>query len=270
MIAAPFNVQRYVSTGRLEVMPYSRRDYYKIWVLEGKSVLHYADRSVVVDRPALIFTNPLAPYSFESKAVKRTGYMCIFTEEFLKVGGRMEAGVFKPGSEKVFFLEPEELQMVRRVYEDMLKEMAGEYVYKYDLLRHYVGLLIHLSMKLQPAGAAAPMDAAMRIARDFLELLERQFPVVSPDRELKLRKASDFARELSVHVNHLNHVVKEVTGKSTSVHISERIMNEAKALLKYTDWSVSDIAFCLGFEYTTYFNQFFKKNAGVTPLSLRK
>jgi AraC-like DNA-binding protein len=270
-----FNVQRYVSSGHLETTPYNRRDYYKIWVLIGKSVLHYAERSIEINRPALIFTNPLVPYSLESDAAERNGYMCIFSDEFLKAGGRMEvlrqSTLFKPGSDKVFFLNKNQLEFVQGIYEDMLAELASDYVYKYDALRNYVSLLIHLSLKKEPALHAVKQgNAATRITTMFMELLERQFPIGSPDKELQLRKANDFATSLSVHVNHLNYAVKEVTGKSPSILISERIINEAKALLKYTDWTVSAIAFSLGFEYPTYFNNFFKKNTGVTPLSLRK
>jgi AraC family transcriptional regulator, transcriptional activator of pobA len=71
-------------------------------------------------------------------------------------------------------------------------------------------------------------------------------------------------------VNYLNRSVKETTGKPTSVHIADRIAAEAKALLLYTDWSVSDIASGLGFAYPTYFNNYFKRITGTTPNFLRK
>ncbi|HMC86197.1 MAG TPA: helix-turn-helix domain-containing protein, partial [Chitinophagaceae bacterium] len=90
------------------------------------------------------------------------------------------------------------------------------------------------------------------------------------DEPLRLRTAQDFATGLSVHVNYLNRSVKEVTGKPTSVHIAERITAEAKSLLQHTDWSVADIAYALGFEYPTYFNNYFKRVTSTTPKSLRK
>ena len=71
-----------------------------------------------------------------------------------------------------------------------------------------------------------------RISETFIsneiELLERQFPVDSTEQSLKLKTPHDFADRLSVHVNHLNRAVKDVTGKSTSEIISARIANEAK------------------------------------------
>jgi AraC-like DNA-binding protein len=269
-----FNVKVFESAGQLELTPYSRRDYYKISVVLGKSKLHFADRSFELDRPALIFSNPLVPYSFESEASNRIGFMCIFTEAFLKAGSRLEniqqSTLFKAGSDKVFFLDEPRLAAVKKIYEEMLAELASDYRFKYDVIRNYVTLLIHISLKMQPALPEQQVTAATRITSLFMELLERQFPIDSPDQELRLKKAGDFARSLSVHVNHLNHAVSVVTGKPTSTHISERILNEAKALLKHTDWSVSAIAFSLGFEYPTYFNNFFKKNTGLTPLSFRK
>jgi AraC-like DNA-binding protein len=101
-------------------------------------------------------------------------------------------------------------------------------------------------------------------------LLEKQFPVDSPRYTLVLKKASDFADKLSVHVNHLNAAVREITGKSTTAHINERILNEARSLLTHTSWSVAEIAFSLGFDYASYFNNFFKKHTGLTPMALRK
>ena len=74
---------------------------------------------------------------------------------------------------------------------------------------------------------------------------------------------------LNLHVNYLNRAVKETTGKSTTTHISERIASEAKAMLLHTDWNVADIAYALGFEYPTYFNNFFKRVTGTNPMSLR-
>ena len=102
-----------------------------------------------------------------------------------------------------------------------------------------------------------------------MELLERQFPVESTENPLQLKTAQDFASSLGVHVNHLNRSIKEVIGKSTTTVITERILTEAKALLQHTDWAIAEIAYALGFDYPTYFNNFFKKLTGTNPTTLR-
>jgi AraC family transcriptional activator of pobA len=74
---------------------------------------------------------------------------------------------------------------------------------------------------------------------------------------------------LTIHVNHLNRALKETTQKTTSEIIAERILQEAKILLKHTDWNISEIAYSLGFEEPTHFNNFFKKNIQLTPRQFR-
>lgn len=91
-----------------------------------------------------------------------------------------------------------------------------------------------------------------------------------PLTKIQLRKPIDYARKLSVHINHLNNQVHSATGKSTTQHINERLLNEAKSLLNYTNYSIIEIADGLGFQYQSYFNRFFKKYVGNTPMEYRK
>jgi AraC family transcriptional activator of pobA len=131
-------------------------------------------------------------------------------------------------------------------------------------------LIIHEALKLKPAEIQNDKkNAHARLTTIFFELLERQFPIESADQPLQLRTAQDFANHLSVHINYLNRSVKEVTGKPTTTHIAERVITEARALLQHTTWTIAEVAYALGFEYPTYFNNFFKKNTGETPTSLR-
>ena len=152
----------------------------------------------------------------------------------------------------------------------MISEQQTDYAYKDDLMRNYINLIIHEALKLQPSEHYDQhRNAASRLTSVFLELLERQFPIESADQPLELKTAQDYARNLSVHVNYLNRALKEVTGKPTTAHISDRIISEAKALLQHTDWNIADIAYALGFEYPTYFNNYFKRMTGTNPKSLR-
>jgi AraC-like DNA-binding protein len=86
---------------------------------------------------------------------------------------------------------------------------------------------------------------------------------------LQLKTAKDFADALRVHVNHLNKVLKEITGKTTTEIIASRINQEAKILLKQTTWNISEIAYSLGFEEVAHFSNFFKKHAQLSPAAYR-
>ncbi len=256
------------------VRNYSRKDFYKICLTTGESLINYADRSFLMKGTILFFANPNVPYSWETISRSYVGYTCLFSEDFYKPSDRTESlqqsPLFKIGGTPIFEITEEKREFLNGIFRNMMAEQSTNYAFKDDLIRNYINLIIHEALKLQPAENFDQVkNAAHRITNVFLELLERQFPIESTSRSLKLRTAQDYATALNLHVNYLNRAVKETTGKSTTTHISERIANEAKALLLHTDWNVADIGYALGFEYPTYFNNFFKRVTGTNPTSLR-
>jgi AraC-like DNA-binding protein len=253
---------------------YSRKDYYKISLTSGKYIFHYADRSFETNDPILFFGNPRIPYSCEIIQPTPDGYACLFTEDFLKLSERSESllqsPLFKIGGTPILNLNKEQKGAIGAIFQKMIADQDSAYAFKDELIRNYISLVIHEALKMQPSeNHPANKNAAGRITAVFLELLERQFPIESTERPLELKTAQDFAKHLSVHVNYLNSAVKEVTGKSTTTHIAERVIIEAKALLQHTDWNIAEIAYALGFAYPTYFNNFFKKKTGLIPKSIR-
>src|SRR5690606_11716618 len=104
----------------------------------------------------------------------------------------------------------------------------------------------------------------------FIELLERQFPIENTTQVLQLRTARDFADTLKIHVNYLNKVLKDTTGKTTTEIIASRVNQEAKILLRQTTWNISEIAYCLGFEEVAHFSNFFKRHTKVSPAAFRE
>ena len=170
----------------------------------------------------------------------------------------------------MFVINDEQKEFITALFRKMLAEQATDYAFKADLIRNYMNLIIHEALKMQPPESFFKQQgASARISALFMDLLERQFPIESPEHPLQFKTPKDFADTLSIHVNHLNRSVKEITGKPTNILIGERIISEAKALLQHTDLSIAEIGYALGFEYPTYFNNFFKRKTGVTPKTLR-
>ena len=268
-----FNVFQIESDGAATRI-YSRKDFFKICLTTGKSKIHYADRSYEADGIILFFGNPHIPYSWETLSSEYVGYTCLFSEDFLRTSERSESlqqsPLFKIGGTPILHITPQQREFLHTIFQKMIEEQKTEYAFKDDLMRNYINLIIHEALKMQPSeNFDIHKNAAGRLAAVFLELLERQFPIETAERPLLLKSAIDYANSLGVHVNHLNRAVKDVTGKSTTTHISERIVSEAKALLYHTNWSVADIAYSLGFDYPTYFNNYFKRLTGVNPSAFR-
>lgn len=251
---------------------YSRRDFFKVSLVIGRGIIHYADRSVNADGPVLVFTNPMIPFFWERVSDEQSGYVLIFTEAFLGHNTPVkDFAAFQHASTGILQLNETGADIFIQQIEKMYTELQGDYAFKYDLLRIQLMELMHQAQKLQPV-AGRPVsvaNAAERITRLFAELLERQFPIELSSQILKLRTAADFARQLNVHVNHLNKALKTITGHTTMQLITGRVLEEARLLLKSTDWPVTEIAFCLGFEEANHFSTFFKKRTAQSPLAFR-
>lgn len=254
---------------------FNRQAFYKISFSHGRGQLDFADQSLAVGPHFLFLATPSLSYRWQPlDNVPQTGFFCIFTDEFLQPakGGVLvqELPIFRLGAYPVIELTEAACETVEAIFRKMAQEMASDYAYKYDLLRTYLVELLHVVQKLQPATAPALAPAAARLATQFAELLERQFPLAAPAAQPRLRTAKDYAAALAVHVVHLNRVLKEVTGHTTTTLISNRLAHEAKLQLKQTTHNVSEIADALGFADAAHFCTFFKRRTGLTPSDFRQ
>ncbi|RFM33570.1 AraC family transcriptional regulator [Chitinophaga silvisoli] len=267
-----FTMEDYAGPKPAYPMPYSRKDYYKIALIRGPHTVEYADHTYSVETNMLMFANPQIPYNWTPANTQPVGAFCVFTEDYIRGYGNItDYPLYQPGGIPILDLNDEEATQVMEIFNKMFTEIASDYAYKYDALRTQVFELIHKGLKLRPALTIKEVgsNASVRIASLFNELLERQFPIESTAQQVKLKTAAEFAEKLNVHVNHLNRVLKVVTGKTTTKLIADRFTSEARALLKHTNWNISEIGWCLGFEDTSNFIKFFKRENTSTPNQFR-
>ncbi|PJJ66816.1 helix-turn-helix domain-containing protein [Chryseobacterium geocarposphaerae] len=78
------------------------------------------------------------------------------------------------------------------------------------------------------------------------------------------------ASELNLSTHYLSDMLRNLTGQNTQQHIHEKLIEKAKEYLTTTNFSVSEVAYQLGFEHSQSFNKLFKKKMNVTPLSYKQ
>ena len=269
-----FDIAELHRSGKKGQMPYNRRTYYKISLLRGRNRAEYADKIIEIQRNGLLFATPQVPYHYLPQEDDPAGYFCVFTHDFLATGqsglSLDDLPIFRPGQVPLFEITDAQAAEIDDIFRRMLAESQSDYAYRADLLRTYVRELIHAGQKLQPKETVQyAVTAADRIAGLFRELLERQFGTVSPTSPLRLRRAGEYADQLALHVNYLNQVLKAQTGKTTTEIIGERIVSESKVLLRHSNWTVSEIAYTLGFEEVAHFSNFFKRHTQLAPMEFR-
>lgn len=277
---AHFNVRETLTATRKT--PFNRRDYFKICMshtaAKGSGMLLYNEQEIQLNQCCLIFTNPAVPTSIEIN-VPFNRFYCLFNAPFIEgcipPDIQYACPLFNPSLLPVIPITKEERQRLSAYFTQMRELQDSDYPFKWDMIRNLLQLLIHEGIRLQqnretPASVASMASMVRdRLANDFFALLNQQFPVDSPESPLKLLTPAHFAGLLHVHVNHLNSVVKKHTNKTTREIIHERVITEAKTLLRNTNWNISEIAYALGFEYPSHFNKYFKQFTNQTPLEFR-
>lgn len=102
-----------------------------------------------------------------------------------------------------------------------------------------------------------------------IKLIEtiRNYVYEHTSEDISLRKISEV-----IHYNesYLSRLFKQLTGKNYKDLVTEIKINKSINLLTKTDMMAKDIAKAVGFESTSHFQYFFKKNKGVTPLEFRR
>jgi len=125
-------------------------------------------------------------------------------------------------------------------------------------------LLVYLNRGLTGQGEPAARTTGRRrqLVTRFRALLERQ--------EGAALSVSAHAARLAVTPAHLNRTVKAVTGRTAGALIHDRVLLAAKRNLVFTDQSIAEIAFALGFSSPSYFTRFFSAQTGETPRGFRR
>ena len=261
------NFELYSSDGlRMQPMGPMRCDFYRLGlVLRGSCELqmgleHFSQTPGTVN---CSFPNQL----FSKKAISKDifGYYVLFNPGFLEElipDARMaeEFPFFSYAGTPFFRLETAAIRKVEDLLLRINDELQGSRPGREKAVQLYLYLVL-LELKRGYVDQNMEMPESAALAVKFRKLIHEHY--------LSLQKVTDYAGMLYVTPNHLNRVVKEVTGRTASDHIAEMIQQEAKVLLRYTDLSVAEIAYKLQFSEPSSFNRSFKKGAGLTPLEYR-
>lgn len=106
------------------------------------------------------------------------------------------------------------------------------------------------------------MSRGTNIKDDFYQLLKLHYKT--------WKQPAQYASELAISVAHLNDTMKSLTGIPVSLHIQQSSILEAKRQLYYTNKSVKEIGYELGYDEPVYFGKLFKKTTKLSPLAFRQ
>lgn len=133
---------------------------------------------------------------------------------------------------------------------------------KMKLMQAYLVALLYEAESAYRPLSNSPQTKAVVLVNRFKQLLFKHIK--------SKHRVTEYASLLHITPNHLNKVVKEITGHSPTTWIDQTLILEAKALLHQTDFPINEVAAEIGFFDQSYFSRLFKKYEGITPLAFRK
>lgn len=122
----------------------------------------------------------------------------------------------------------------------------------------------------QFAAAYLAQDQNEQSAPSRLRSITRQFRKMLARDYKTLKSPAAYAAAFNISPAYLNEAVKAETGFPVSYWIHREVVLEASRMLYYTNNSVKEIAYALGYDDPAYFTRLFSKTAGLSPQQFRQ
>ncbi|MCA8829175.1 AraC family transcriptional regulator [Hymenobacter pini] len=246
--------------------PHAHDFYLLLYVTEGHGT-HTIDLISYELKPgSLFFMTPGQVHQWQLSE-NAQGYVVLFEADFYLFrypGSRLfEYPFFQHAHAPVLYLPSPDLAL-GPIMERMWREHLSPAPQQDEVFRAYLLLCLELAARQYPADEPRPAGEprhAQQLLREFGSLLNQHFR--------QQREVQQYADWLHVSPNHLNALCKRHLAKTASTLIQERVLIEARRLLRHTDATVAQIADQLGFEDASYFGRYFRKHTGQTPETFR-
>lgn len=250
------------------VMEPHSHDFYLVMIVTKGGGTHTIDLKKYDVKPgSVFFMSPSEVHSWKLES-DTDGYILFFNTQFylmdFKARNLFDLPFFNHSNKiRSEVLTMDQLLEFKTIMENILKESASLSIHQNRILRAYLDIVL---LKL----------AVVFHSKEKKET-ERSTNVIIPKLEALIEQCfiqhypvSFYASELNLSVQQLNSITKNYLNKTVVEMIHERMIAEAKRLLVYSTFTVTEIAYQLNFNDNSYFNRFFKKEESVTPEQFRK
>lgn len=246
---------------------YTEGFYCFLLIEEGEATLSVAGQKFNVEPHSLITGLPGDIWEWDKYNVNKGYFICFNAPTImagLKGGFSLDPIPFLNPQQRYPFIPLSSLryQKLKSLVEEMKECLMDKPVF-YDLLRAQIWQFIFLTEKEYTLnGNLGRYKMVKNHLVEFIHLVNIHFAIH--------HDTAFYAQSMNITSNYLNKIVKSKMGLSAFQFIQNRIISEAKTLLRLTRININELAYRLGFENTSYFIKCFKKSEGITPLEYHR
>ena len=238
------------------------------YIKYGRNEYDFQENTLVFVSPGQVFGYPADGSTYKAK-----GWCLYFSAELLhgtQLGRHIkDYSFFSYDVSEALHLSLQERDTIidcMRKIDDEIKN--GNDRHSNTIISSAIELLLNYCMRFYDRQFITRKKANKDILTRFEQLLDGYFLSDKPKR-IGTPTVAWCADQLHLSPNYFGDLVKKETSKSAIEHIQRKMMDTAKDYLTQTDKSISEIAYCLGYQYPQYFSRAFKKITGQTPNEYR-
>jgi AraC-like DNA-binding protein len=243
-------------------------------LIEGAAKYKIGLKEYTMQEGSFYFMSP-QHLRYYKKTKPWKGFVFLFSTEFMRQFSKASIyrmfPFFQIDANVQLQLNAEQVRQLNDLLTQLLQMYQSHEKDKMQLIYHYLSLVLLWSKKWhrEQHQATATNEQKDSISKSFYDLVEKHFFDIATQKAEAIYTVADFAQHLNMSANYLSNTLKKETGKTASQIIKERTILEAKSLLKSTELTVSEVAYFLKFQDSSYFSKYFKSATKLSPTEFR-
>jgi AraC-like DNA-binding protein len=259
-----------------DVWKHFANDFYCITIKKGNNgKFKYGQRDYDFNEGMMTFTKPGQVFSVTATNDNPvTGYMLVFKADLIRpypLGKSINNyGFFAYSIAEALHLSDKEDVIISSLLLQIQNELKNNIDhYSQDVIVSHIDLLLNYSNRFYNR----QFLTRKAVNNDLLEKLEQilnDYFNTEASLHKGLPTVQFIANEVNLSPNYLSDLLRNTTSQSAQQYIQNHLIEKAKELLTTTNFSISEIAYRLGFGYSQSFSKLFKKSTSQTPLEYRQ